>query len=79
MCVRKLRIEFPALLDSMNGAAEKAYAAWPSKAYLVDKRGKILFSTALGEQDFRPEGLEAALRKASISPDKMSRVAHGAQ
>jgi len=79
MCVRKLHIEFPALLDSMNGAAEKAYAAWPSKAYLVDKRGKILFSTALGEQDFRRERLEAALRKASTSSDKESRVAHGAQ
>jgi tetratricopeptide (TPR) repeat protein len=79
MCVRKLHIEFPALLDSMNGAAEKAYAAWPSKAYLVDKRGKILFRTALGEQDFHPEGLEAALRKASTNSDKESGLAHGAQ
>lgn len=79
MCVRKLHIEFPTLLDSMSGAAEKAYAAWPSKAYLIDKRGKILFSTALGEQDFHPEGLEAALRKASTRTDKESRLAHGAQ
>ena len=79
MCVRKLHIEFPALLDSMNGAAEKAYAAWPSKAYLIDKRGKILFRTALGEQDFHPEGLVAALRKASSAPDKEPRLAHGAQ
>jgi peroxiredoxin len=79
MCVRKLHIEFPTLLDSMSGAAEKAYSAWPSKAYLIDRRGKILFSTALGEQDFHPEGLEAALRKASASPDKESRLAHGAQ
>jgi len=79
MCVRKLHIGFPALLDSMNGAAEKAYAAWPSKAYLIDKRGKIVFSTALGEQDFRPAGLEAALRKVSTSAEKESRLAHGAQ
>jgi tetratricopeptide (TPR) repeat protein len=79
MCVRKLRIEFPTLLDSMNGAVEKAYAAWPSKAYLIDKRGKILFSTALGEQDFHPEALAAALRRVSTGPDKEARVAHGAQ
>ena len=77
MCVRKLHIEFPALLDSMSGAAEKAYAAWPSKAYLIDKRGKILFSTALGEQDFRPGGLEEALRRASTRSDKQPRLAHG--
>jgi len=64
MCVRKLHIEFPALLDTMNGGAEKAYAAWPSKAYLLDTHGRIIFSTGLGEQAFKPEQLEAALRKA---------------
>ena len=78
MCVRKLRIEFPALLDSMDGSAEKAYAAWPSKAYVVDKRGRILFSTGLSEQDFHPSELEAALRKAA-TPVKESRLPHGAQ
>jgi len=73
-----LHIEFPTLLDSMRGTAEKVYAAWPSKAYLVDKRGRILFSTALGEQDFHPEGLEAALRQATTAV-KESRLPRGAQ
>jgi tetratricopeptide (TPR) repeat protein len=63
MCVRKLHIEFPTLLDTMNGDAEKAYFAWPSKAYLLDSRGRITFSTGLSEQDFKPEQLKAALRK----------------
>ena len=67
MCVRKLHIEFPALLDSMNGTAEKAYSAWPSKAVLVDRQGRIVFSTGLSEQDFNPERFESALRKASTS------------
>jgi len=78
MCVRKLHIEFPTLLDSMSGAAEKAYAAWPSKAYLVDNRGKILFSTRLGEQDFHPAEFEAELRKATTTV-KESRLPRGAQ
>jgi tetratricopeptide (TPR) repeat protein len=78
MCVRKLHIAFPTLLDSMNGAAEKAYAAWPSKAYLLDKRGKILFSTGLSEQDFHPGEFEVALRKAA-APMKESRLPRGAQ
>jgi hypothetical protein len=64
MCVRKLHIEFPTLLDTMNGEAEKAYAAWPSRAYLLDTHGRIIFSTGLSEQDFKPDQLEAALRKA---------------
>ena len=78
MCVRKLHIEFPALLDSMNGSAEKAYAAWPSKAYVLDKHGKILFSTGLSEQDFHLNELEAALRNAA-TPVKQSRVPRGDQ
>jgi hypothetical protein len=62
----------------MEGSAEKAYAAWPSKAYLVDKHGKILFSTGLSEQDFHPSELEAALRKAA-TPVKESRLPRGHQ
>jgi len=76
VCIRKLHIEFPTLLDSMEGAAEKAYAAWPSKAFVVDKRGKILFSTGLSEQDFHPNELEAALHTAA-TPVKESRLPRG--
>lgn len=65
MCVRKLHLDFPALMDGMNGAAEKAYSAWPSKAVLVDRHGRILFSTGLSEQDFNPQQFAAALRKVS--------------
>jgi hypothetical protein len=78
LCVRKLHIEFPTLLDSMSGAAEKAYAAWPSRAYLVDNRGKILFSTGLGEQDFHPAEFEAELQKVTTAV-KESRSPRGAQ
>lgn len=63
MCVRKLRIDFPTFVDGMNGAAEKAYAAWPSKAFLLDKRGRIVYASGLSEQDFKPEELENQLRK----------------
>lgn len=63
MCVRKLHIDFPAFVDGMNGAAEKAYAAWPSKAFLLDKRGRIVYASGLSEQDFKPHELENQLRK----------------
>jgi tetratricopeptide (TPR) repeat protein len=78
MCVRKLHIEFPTLLDRMDGSAEKAYAAWPSKAYVVDKRGTILFSTGLNEQEFHPGEFEAALRKAT-TPVRETRLLRGAK
>ncbi|HEX4809619.1 MAG TPA: tetratricopeptide repeat protein [Bryobacteraceae bacterium] len=67
MCVRKLHLDFPALLDGMNGDAEKAYAAWPSKAYVIDGRGNIFFATGLSELDLKPDQLHAAIQNVSAS------------
>jgi tetratricopeptide (TPR) repeat protein len=67
MCVRKLRIDFPTFVDGMNGAAEKAYAAWPSKAFLLDKLGRIVYASGLSEQDFKPDELENQLRKLTAA------------
>ena len=78
MCVRKLHIEFPALLDTMNGKAEEAYTAWPSKAFVLNKDGQIIFSTGLSEQEFKPDQLESALRKVR-APLKASRLQPAAQ
>ncbi|HEX4488772.1 MAG TPA: tetratricopeptide repeat protein [Terriglobales bacterium] len=64
MCVRKLHLDFPSLLDGMDGSAEKAYSAWPSKAVLVDRRGHIVFATGLSEQDFNAQQFEAALKES---------------
>jgi tetratricopeptide (TPR) repeat protein len=63
LCLRKLDLGFPALVDGMNGAAEIAYQAWPSRLYLIGRDGKVVFSTRLGELDFRPPQLEDAIRR----------------
>jgi Flp pilus assembly protein TadD/thiol-disulfide isomerase/thioredoxin len=65
LCMRKLHIDFPTLVDDLTGNAEKAYSAWPSKAYLVDRKGRIVFSTGLSELDFKPHQLESAIGTAS--------------
>jgi tetratricopeptide (TPR) repeat protein len=78
LCVRKLHIGFPALMDDMSGAAEKAYAAWPSRAYVVDRQGRIIFSSGLSELDFHRDQLETAIQKA-IRPVKETRLAGGVQ
>ena len=62
LCLRKLDLGFPAVVDGMDGAAETAYQAWPSRLYLIGRDGKVAFSTRLGELDFQPAQLEAALR-----------------
>ena len=63
LCLRKLDLPFPAVVDGMDGAAETAYQAWPSRLYLVGRDGKVAFDTRLGELDFRPSELEAAIRE----------------
>jgi thiol-disulfide isomerase/thioredoxin len=62
ICLRKLDLPFPALIDGMDGAAETAYQAWPSRLYLIGAEGKVAFQTRLGELDFKPADLEAAIR-----------------
>jgi tetratricopeptide (TPR) repeat protein/peroxiredoxin len=65
MCARNLRLPFPAVVDSIDGKVESAYASWPSKAYLVDRNGIVRYSTGLSELDFRPSELERALRQVA--------------
>ena len=62
LCIRRLSLPFPAVVDGMDGAAETAYQAWPSRVYLIGRDGKVAFNTRLGELDFRPAELEAAIR-----------------
>ena len=64
MCTRKLHLPFPALVDGVDGAVEKAYNAWPSRVYVIGRDGRIEYRTRLTEFDFHPAELEAALQRA---------------
>jgi tetratricopeptide (TPR) repeat protein len=65
MCSRKLHLPFPALVDGMDGAVEAAYNAWPSRAYIIGRDGRIVYSTRLDEQAFEPARMDSVLRKAA--------------
>jgi len=64
MCSLKLHLQFPALVDKMDGRVEAAYAAWPSRAFVIGTDGRILYSTRLTQLDFRSEDMESVLRAA---------------
>jgi tetratricopeptide (TPR) repeat protein len=64
MCTRELHLKFPALADAMDGSVEAAYAAWPSRAFVIGRDGRVLYSTRLTQQDFRVDEMEKALRAA---------------
>jgi len=64
MCTRELHLKFPALVDGMNGTVEAAYAAWPSRAFVIGADGRVRYSSRLTQLDFSAPALEAALRAA---------------
>jgi tetratricopeptide (TPR) repeat protein len=61
LCLRKLSLPFALEVDGMDAVAEKAYQAWPSRLYVVDRAGKVAYQTRLGELDFHAADLERAL------------------
>jgi hypothetical protein len=61
LCVVKLDIKFPTVVDAMDNRIELAYAGWPDRLYLIGKDGRVAFKGAIGPQGFRPSELEAAI------------------
>jgi len=62
-CVRKLGIKFPAIIDGIENRTEVAYTGWPDRLYLIDRDGKVVFKSKPGPFGFKPDQLEAAIKK----------------
>ena len=62
-CEVGLALKMPILLDGMDDAVEKAYAAWPDRIYIVGSDGKIAYKGEPGPRGFRPADAEAALKR----------------
>jgi len=77
-CVRKLGIEFPAVLDEFGNTAERAYTGWPDRIYLIDQHGRVVFKTKPGPFGFKPDELRAALVHSVGQPvtQSISQVQH---
>ena len=63
-CVRKLGIEFPAVLDEFGNSTEQAYTGWPDRIYLIDSQGRIAYKSKPGPFGFKPDQLATALSRA---------------
>ena len=61
MCVIKLGIKFPAVVDTFDNATEHSYTAWPDRLYLVDRDGRVAYKSPPGPFGFHINDLEAAL------------------
>jgi tetratricopeptide (TPR) repeat protein len=61
VCRRSMDVAYETTLDAMDGAAEEAFDAYPSRAFVIDREGTVTFSTGLDEQRLHEEAVEAAL------------------
>ncbi len=61
-CVRDLKIEIPAVLDTIDNRTERAYTGWPDRLYVINKDGAVTFKSAPGPYGFEPKAFEAALQ-----------------
>jgi hypothetical protein len=62
ICMARLAVKIPALLDGIDNKIERAYTGWPDRLYIVGTDGKIRFKSAPGPFGFSPAKLEEALK-----------------
>jgi len=65
LCRKELAIPYEAALDGLDGKAEAAFSAFPSRVLVIDGKGTVTFSSALDLETFRPDALEAAIVAAA--------------
>ena len=77
VCVRKLGIEMPAIVDDFNDSTDRAYTGWPDRLYVIDRDGKVAYKSAPGPFGFKPADVERVLADlvgiAPIAPAAQSR------
>ncbi len=60
-CETRLKYGIPTLVDEMDDAVMKAYAAWPDRLYLVDLDGRVAYAGGIGPRGFKPDNLKRAI------------------
>lgn len=60
-CASSLRLSIPFLVDDMKDTANRKYAAWPDRLYVVGASGRVIYKGGRGPWGFRPEEARKAL------------------
>lgn len=59
--VNRFKYDLPLYVDPIENSADKLYAGWPERLYIIDERGTIAYKGQTGPFGFHPEEVEAWL------------------
>lgn len=59
--VTRFHYPIPIAVDTMDNAADLAYAGWPERVYVIDESGKIAYRGGKGPFGYHPEEARAWL------------------
>jgi hypothetical protein len=59
--VERLKYRMPVAIDAIDNRADKAFAAWPERIYVIEPGGRIAFKGEMGPFGFHPDEAEKAL------------------
>jgi hypothetical protein len=62
-CEDALKYGIRTYVDDMDDAVNQAYAAWPTRLYLVGLDGRVVYGGGLGPFDFKPAVFEKEIKK----------------
>ncbi len=62
-CQDSLAYGIRTYVDEMDDAVNKAYAAWPTRLYLIGENGRVEYAAGLGPYDFWPSKLQRAIEQ----------------
>ena len=61
VCILKLNLKMPMVLDDMTNSAEEAYKALPDRFYIVNAEGRIAWQGEPGPWGFDVDAWESAI------------------
>lgn len=61
VCMLKLALNMPMVVDDMEDTIDSAYNALPERLYLLDADGRVQFKTVAGSHGFDPEAWNDAI------------------
>ena len=80
-CGQRLNLGFPILVDTIDDVVGARYSGMPSRLYLIDSDGRVVYKSGRGPFGFKPAELEHSLvlllRAGALSgsPEQIKSVA----